>query len=82
MYCVFPCVTMELLRNTVVFNEVLLKPFPTSTRRWARTEKPKIMDMYICKPFILSTFHNGTVEESLNHLRQNCDNVNTHITLF
>ena len=39
MYCVFPCVKMELLRNTVVFTEVLLKPFPTSTRRWARTEK-------------------------------------------
>ena len=42
----------------------------------------KIMDMYLCKPFILSTFHDGAVKESLNHLWQNCDNVNAHITLF
>ena len=33
------------------------------------------MDMYLCKPFILSTFHDGAVKESLNHLWQNCDNV-------
>lgn len=38
--------------------------------------------MYLCKPLILSAFHNGTIEKAFNHFRQNCDNVNTHILLY
>ena len=40
------------------------------------------MNMYFCKPFILSTFHYRAIEEAFNHFRQNSNDINTHIFYF
>ncbi len=42
----------------------------------------KVMNMYFCKPFILSTFHYRAIEEAFNHFRQNSNDINTHIFYF
>jgi tRNA (guanine-N1)-methyltransferase len=41
-----------------------------------------VMNMYFCKPFILSTFHYRAIEEAFNHFRQNSNDINTHIFYF
>ena len=38
----------------------------------------EIMDINLCKSFVLSSFHYRTIEKAFNHLWQNRYNINTH----
>ena len=39
----------------------------------------QVVEMNLCETLLLSTCQDGLVEESLQHLRQYCDNIYSHI---